>query len=147
MWPGLLCGGLMLALHVAASDRRVAVVNRLALATLIGVVVDTTLGATGMISFTGCACVTPPLWMVVLWPCFASLFDDLLRWVPTRPAIAVVLGLVGGPLAYVGGDALGALAFPGGQVIGLAAVGIAWAIATGLLVLVWRVRSAPKDTP
>jgi hypothetical protein len=147
LWPGLLSGGLMLALHLAVCDRRVAAVNRLALATLIGVVVDTTLAATGMISFTGCACVTPPLWMVVLWPCFASLFDDLLRWVPTRPAIAVVLGLIGGPLAYVGGDALGALAFPGGQVIGLAAVGIAWAIATGLLVLVWRVRSAPKDTP
>jgi Protein of unknown function (DUF2878) len=34
MWPGLLAGGLMLALHVAVSDRRQAVVNRLALATL-----------------------------------------------------------------------------------------------------------------
>jgi Protein of unknown function (DUF2878) len=85
--------------------------------------------------------------MVVLWPCFASLFDDLLRWVPARPVLAVVLGLIGGPLAYLGGDALGALAFPRGQVLGCGVVGIAWAIATGLLVLVWRVRAVPKDAP
>lgn len=147
VWPGLLAGGLMLALHLAFSERRGAVLNRLALATLIGVVVDTTLIATGVVAFTGCDCLTPPLWMVVLWPCFASLFDDLLRWVPSRPAIAVALGGLGGPLAYMGGDALGALNFPRGSVSGLIAVGVAWAIATGLLVLVWRVRSAVKETP
>ncbi len=153
VWPGLLSGGLMLALHIAVNDRRVAVFNRLALATLIGVVVDTVLAATGMISFTGCACITPPLWMVVLWPSFASLFDDLLRWVPARPMIAIVLGLLGGPLAYLSGNALGALSFPHGSTVGLAAVGVAWAIATGLLVLVWRVRptsteqTKPTDPP
>lgn len=150
VWPGLLVGGLMLALHLALSERRVATLNRLVQATLIGVVVDTSLAASGMVSFTGCACFAPPLWTVVLWPCFASLFDDLLRWVPSRPAIAVVLGGIGGPLAYLGGDALGALAFPSGSVVGLLAVGLAWAIATGLLVLVWRVqtpaRSPVKET-
>ena len=145
VWPGLLAGGLMLALHVALSQRRVATLNRLAQATLIGAVVDMALMASGMVSFTGCACLTPPLWMVILWPCFASLFDDLLKWVPSRPAIAVVLGGIGGPLAYVGGDALGALAFPSGSVVGLLAVGVAWAIATGLLVLVWRVRPSTKE--
>jgi Protein of unknown function (DUF2878) len=147
VWPGLLAGGLMLALHLAVSQHRVVTLNRLAQATLIGVVVDTALTASGMVSFTGCACLTPPLWMVILWPCFASLFDDLLRWVPSRPAIAVVLGGLGGPLAYVGGDALGALAFPSGNVVGLLAVGVAWAIATGLLVLVWRVRPSTKENP
>lgn len=146
-WPGLLAGGLMLALHLALSERRMATLDRLVQATLVGVVADTALAASGMVSFTGCACIAPPLWMMVLWPCFASLFDDLLRWVPSRPAIAVVLGGIGGPLAYLGGEALGAVAFPSGSLVGLSAIGVAWAIATGLLVWVWRVRPPAQDNP
>lgn len=145
VWPGLLAGGLMLALHLALSEQRLATLSRLMWASAIGVAADTALAASGMVLFTGCVCVTPPLWMVVLWPCFASLFDDLLRWVPSRPGIAIALGGIGGPLAYLGGDALGALDFPDGTAVGLLAVGVVWAIATGLLVVVWRAHQPAKE--
>ncbi|MBA3700193.1 MAG: DUF2878 domain-containing protein [Planctomycetes bacterium] len=141
-WPGLAAGALMLAIHLALSTQRRLTLSRLVQATLLGVLTDLALAATGAVSFAGCACVVPPVWMVVLWPCFASLFDDLLRWVPERPLLAVVLGGIGGPLAYLGGAALGALTFPWGSVAGLFAVAAAWAVATWVLVLIWR--SVPR---
>lgn len=141
--PGLLAAALMLAVHLAVTTPRAVVVARLVQATVLGVAVDAALALSGAVAFSGCTCVTPPLWMVVLWPCFASLFDDLLRWLPGRPLLAVGLGALGGPAAYYGGAALGALAFPGGLAFGLSAIAIAWALATWVLMLIWR-GAAPR---
>lgn len=143
VWPGLVAAAVLLAIHLAVSTQRLLTLSRLLQATVLGVIVDTVLASSGAVSFTGCACVVPPLWMVVLWPSFASLFDDLLRWVPQRPWVAVLLGGIGGPLAYLGGAGLGALAFPWGLGVGLVAVGVAWAFATWVLVLIWR---APRSS-
>jgi hypothetical protein len=138
VWPGVLAAGIMLLVHVAFSAQRLLTLGRLFQATVVGLIVDTVLASAGALSFTGCSCVVPPLWMLVLWPAFASLFDDLLRWVPERPLVAVLLGAIGGPLAYLGGDALGAVAFPWGTGVGLGAVAVAWALATWVLVVIWR---------
>jgi hypothetical protein len=49
-----------------------------------------------------------------------------------RPALGAVLGLVGGPLAYLGGEKLGAVALVQ-PVPALAALAVVWALATPLL--------------
>ncbi len=139
-WPGLLAAGLGLALHLALAAERGRLLARLLAATVIGVSVDGTLAASGLVRFTGASGLIPPWWMVVLWPSFAALFDDLCRWVVRDLRLALVLGALGGPVAYGAGASFGAVHFPAGDVAGLAAVGAAWAIATGLLVLVWRWR-------
>jgi hypothetical protein len=53
----------------------------------------------------------PPLWLLSLWPVFASAFmtGHSLAWLRGRPALAALLGAVVGPLSYAGGARLGAL--------------------------------------
>jgi hypothetical protein len=144
LWPGALAAGLALALHLAlvADPDRCAL--RLLLATLIGIATDVALAATGMVHCNLGHGAVPPLWMIVLWPSCAALFDDLGAWVVRRRVLAAVLGALGGPLAYLGGAGLGALAFPAGTTAGLLAVAAAWTLAMVALVQVWRWRGAPS---
>lgn len=137
-WPGVVAGALLIVVHLLMHGGRGPVALRLLLAGVIGSAIDAVLIVSGTVAFAG-AHTLPPGWMIILWPCFASLFDDLLAWVPARPLLAVALGALGGPLAYAGGHALGALAFPAGTSTALLAIALAWALATALLVLVWRI--------
>lgn len=100
-----------------------------------GLVVDGVLGGTRLVAYgqTAPAPLAPP-WILALWVLFAAALALPLRRVLTSPAIAVVAGLVGGPLAYLGGAALGATAFPSGERIGLIAVALGFAGATPVIV-------------
>ncbi len=74
----------------------------------------------------------PPLWMTALWANFATTLNLSLAGLQTRPWLAALLGLVGGPLAYWGGAGLGAMTFvaPLPAFITLA---LGWALLTPLL--------------
>ncbi len=50
-----------------------------------------------------------PLWMASLWFLFPILFNTALTWMRPHLLIAAVFGIVGGPMAYIGGEALEAL--------------------------------------
>lgn len=54
-----------------------------------------------------------PLWLMALWLSFATTIRHSLGWLTGRPVLQVLLGLVGGPLAYLGGESLGALTVNG----------------------------------
>ena len=54
-----------------------------------------------------------PLWLMALWMSFATTVRHSLGWLTGRPVLQVLLGLVGGPLAYLGGESLGALTVNG----------------------------------
>jgi hypothetical protein len=43
-----------------------------------------------------------PAWILALWVTFALTFTQSLAWLQTRLGIAALLGLIGGPLAYLG---------------------------------------------
>ena len=75
-----------------------------------------------------------PLWMAALWANFAILLDHSLSWLRGRPALAAVLGALGGPAAYLAGVRLGALAVSGNY--GTILIGIAWALAMPFLTAV-----------
>ena len=42
-----------------------------------------------------------PPWPIPLWLQFATLLRFSLRWLDRRPALAVLVGLVGGPMAFL----------------------------------------------
>ncbi|HWU83492.1 MAG TPA: DUF2878 domain-containing protein [Methylophilaceae bacterium] len=68
-----------------------------------------------------------PIWMMTLWALFATTLNVSLRWLERRPAIAILFGLIGGPLAYWGGARLGAIQWQ--QPIALLiALAIGWAV-------------------
>lgn len=78
------------------------------------------------------AAALPPPWMLALWANFATTLNLSLAGLQTRPWLAALLGLAGGPLAYWGGAGLGAMTFVA-PLPALIALALGWALLTPLL--------------
>ena len=72
--------------------------------------------------------------MIALWTCFAATLRHSLAWLRARWLLAAVLGAVGGPLAYLGGESLGAISLTGD--LSIAAISAQYAIATPILLAI-----------
>jgi len=103
---------------------------------LAGLVCDTTLMHLGFISFD--TSLWPgwlsPAWMISLWACFAVPLITSFGWLADKPWLAVLLGGIGGPMAYAGGAELGAMQLSSPNTPALIAIGIAWAVVTPLAI-------------
>lgn len=159
---GLAVVALILAWHLGFVRPLASEALLIVLAALIGLSFDSLLIATGWVSFgspapvasqalgvathpvlasasfpttsTGAslAAALPPSWMVALWANFATTLNLSLVSLQTRPALAALLGLVGGPLAYWGGAGLGAMTFIA-PLPALITLALGWALLTPLL--------------
>jgi hypothetical protein len=125
----------IVVLHVLrAAQPRV----ELALALLVGVIGtlwDSALMLLGWLNYSS-GLLLPylaPIWMIALWMVFATTLNVSLRWLKTRPMLAIPLGAVGGPIAYYAGHALGAVGMPD-MTLALAAQSIGWGMLMPLLV-------------
>lgn len=116
----------------------------LALAGLIGIVWETALVTTGILSYPASPGfgMLAPSWIVAMWVLFATTINVSLSWVKRSLWIAAVFGAVGGPLAFVAGKAFGAVAF-GHPVLSPLVIGAGWAI---LLPLLCRIADAINDS-
>jgi hypothetical protein len=138
-WVGT---GLALAIvgwHLNRAAHPRAELTLIAIAAAVGALWDSALVALGWIGYPNGILVaeTAPHWMVALWMLFATTLNVSLSWLKRRLLLAVVLGAIGGPLAYLAGSRLGALSFIE-PAAALAALAIGWALLTPLLVLVAR---------
>ena len=79
----------------------------------------------------------PPLWIVVMWMQFATLLPYSLSWLSGRYILATLLGLTGGPIAFLGGERLGSVEFLSPRMLHLLILGCFWSVA--LPMLVWAV--------
>ncbi|QTH62866.1 DUF2878 domain-containing protein [Psychrosphaera ytuae] len=83
----------------------------MAIAALIGVVVDSLLMFFGVFEFQHGLLVhwlIPP-WLVVLWMAFAMTLNHSLAYFQKQPLLAFIGGAVSGPLSYLAGVKLGAI--------------------------------------
>jgi hypothetical protein len=105
-------------------------------AAVIGLILDSALASAGLVSFTSGVWIDgiAPHWMVGLWIAFATTLNISMRWLVTRPALAVVFGALGGPVAYCAGAKLGAIAINPSATTFIA-IGLGWAAAMWLLTL------------
>ena len=135
-WVGPVVVGAWLCWHLSSVSNRPGYELKFILAAgLTGWIADSTLVNFGLISFSSAAQFgfLSPLWMVGLWCGFAATLGYSMAWLQGRWWLAAMLGLVAGPLAYRGGEAIGALQLnPDG---GLAAVGLMYLLATPALLL------------
>lgn len=73
-----------------------------------------------------------PAWMMALWLAFATTLNVSMRWMQGKPLLAVVLGAIFGPVAYLGAQALGVVLLPLGTT-SLLWISLEWAIAMPLM--------------
>jgi hypothetical protein len=110
----LLGCGIMLVLvatHVMMSPDRRSEGVFIAIAAVIGLMVDCVIAAAGLVTLGGQPGVHPELvlWLLALWAGFAMTFNWSMSWLRGRPLAAGVVSAVAGPLAYLGGERLGAV--------------------------------------
>jgi hypothetical protein len=52
-----------------------------------------------------------PTWLIMMWALFATTINLSMGWLKDRWVLAVFMGAVFGPLAFIGGERLGAVVF------------------------------------
>ena len=129
-----------LAVHLGLSRNRTDIGRFLTVAAVVGFCIDSFLGYKGaLIHLSGWL---SPIWMVALWPNFATSLTTSLVFLKERLILASALGTMAGPVAYAGGAALGALRVTSG---GWLWVAVAWTIAMPLLVYLSPVVQPAED--
>ncbi len=125
------------ALHAVLAERPEREWPLLLAAAALGMGLDTFHAAAGVLDFRGHqAGSIAPIWIVALWLQFATTLHFSLRWLSRRYALAAVLGLTGGPLAFLAGERIGAATFGDPRALSLAVIGLSWAIALPTLVAI-----------
>lgn len=137
-WPGVMAALLFVGWQLSVSPHRRAALQVLAIALVCGVVIDGLVRGLHLAYYAAATPALPtggaPLWILGLWACFSLTLGGPLRALGTRPLLAVVLGGVGGPLAYAGAaHGWDALRFRAPEWQALALLGIGWAVAMPLL--------------
>ncbi len=135
-WLGVAVAVVVIAVQLAVTNDRRRDVTLIVASAVIGYVLDSALALTGMLRFPPHAQLAgpSPLWMVALWAGFATTLNGSLSLLRGRPIVAAVVGLVGGPLAYIAGEKLSAIEIGMPRGIALLAIAIEWAVALPILI-------------
>lgn len=104
LWPGALAFVIYATWQVTTSGKGKADLLLMVAAAGLAMVLDGGLSHTGLLRYVGTTSLAsvPPLWIFVLWATFALTFTQSLKYLQTRLWLAVALGAIGGPLAYLG---------------------------------------------
>jgi hypothetical protein len=131
---GTVVAGAVIALPLYLAQRPGAETLLIALVAVIGLTWDSVLVVLGLFSYpTGnFAPGLAPYWIVAMWAVFATSLNLSLAWLKGRPWLAVLVGLVGGPLSYLAGERLGGVQMADAT-LALGAQAIGWAVLMPLL--------------
>lgn len=135
LWLGLSVSGLVLLWHLTQTRQLKNELYLLCCALAIGLVFDQCLLSTHLIDYRshGWSDALVPVWILALWLTFATLLNVSLRWMHSRYIYAALFGIVGGPLAYFGAEALQAIKIMDPRAYWVLALG--WGCVTPLLIL------------
>ncbi|MGN6329286.1 MAG: DUF2878 family protein [Rhodanobacter sp.] len=135
-WPGVLAMLVYAAAQLLLARNVRVDFSLMAAGLLLGFLLDGTLIRCGLASYAAGwpGLRLAPAWVLALWVTFALTCSQSLRYLQSRLWLAALLGLLGGPLAYLGA-ARGwhAVSFADPAWRGLLALAIGWALATPTL--------------
>ena len=133
-WLGLPVVLSVLLLHLLAAARPRREAALLGLSLCCGLLLDSLLVGGGWVSYRTGQWLPwlAPYWILAMWPLFATTLNISMRWLHGRQILAALLGAVGGPLSYLGGERLGALELAPG-LAAVMALAVAWGLAMPLL--------------
>jgi hypothetical protein len=149
VWPGVLSMLIYAAAQLMFAGHARADLALMLTAVLMGFMLDGVLARTGWAYYAAAwpDAVLAPAWILALWASFALTFTQSLAYLQTRVWIAALLGLVGGPLAYLGASrGWHVVTFNQPAWRALLWLGIGWAMATPALAWLARRWSHALDT-
>ena len=107
-FPGLISGFVFVSICFLISNNKKKISTIVFLISIIGYVFDTFLVLFKIYTFqTSFYIGVLPIWMIVLWPSFAILFDEVLTFLSKYKLLAVLLSSILGPFTYYAGSPLG----------------------------------------
>ncbi|HUA26176.1 MAG TPA: DUF2878 domain-containing protein [Steroidobacteraceae bacterium] len=139
-WPGVVATMLFAAWRVAGSPQRDVELKLLAVALLLGFVLEDVWVRFGFIRYAAPWPVRAhPAWLLALWAAFGLTIVPLFRYLHSRPWLAALFGGVGGPLAYLGAArGWNAVLLPARSGASLLALAVGWGAAFPCLTLLAR---------
>ena len=106
--PGLICGLIFIIICFFNSNNKKKITLTVFLISITGYLFDSSLVFFQIYNFkTSLYFGVLPIWMIVLWPSFAILFDEVLTFLSNYKIIALLLSSILGPLTYFAGSPLG----------------------------------------
>ena len=130
-WIGPFCVAILLAVHLGIARARREEWKLLALSLPLGLVVNAVLQSSGAVVAPGPW--VGPIWLLSLWPLFATLLNESMSWVRGRYALGVAFAAVGAPLSYFGGERAGALTLHEHVFVWIPLVIVTWSTAMVVL--------------
>ena len=133
-WIGPVAAVIALSIHFRFAKRPVDEFILIMSCAAIGAIFDSLLVAAGWVQYYSgqFSDVMAPYWIITMWMLFATTLNVSLKWLRGRVRLAAIFGLIGGPLAYLGGEKLGGIDLVN-QYAALAALGIGWAVMMPIL--------------
>lgn len=101
-WPGPVAVVVFAIAHLSSPMRVGGDGLLIAVALLLGVIIDSAYAVSGVLSYTAPFPSTQlaPLWILALWVGFALTLNHSLAYLAHRPLIATIAGAVVGPISY-----------------------------------------------
>ena len=149
-WLGVVAVTIFASLELARSPARGRELLLIAVLAVIGFTIDTGYVVSGLLEYASPvpSAAVAPAWIVALWVSFGLTLNRSLAWLAGRHWLSAICGLVGGPLAYwIAIDTWGAGVFLAPRWQALMVIGVAWALATPLLVDLARRIAPPRPLP
>lgn len=135
-WIGVLSVSLTAGLHLIMFDHKRFELTFFLIAMILGWFIDAMLMNAGAIMVH-----TVPMspwgfvpFMIALWVNFSMSFSGCMNWIKNRYFTGIILGFVGGPLAYFSGARLGGISIGSDLSMSLFLIGVLWAFAMGFLI-------------
>jgi len=128
----------VIAYHLYRATDAAQELRLLSLALIIGLVFESIVTAQGLARYSHGQVfdLIAPLWMILMWPLFATTLNLSMRWLKgLTPLLIALIGALFAPLAYYAGNRLGAVEYDN-LMLSMAIIAIAWAVLFPALVTI-----------
>ena len=122
--------------HLYRATDAVQELRLLTLAMITGLVFESIVSSLGLARYSHGQALDfiAPLWMILMWPLFATTLNLSMRWLKgLAPLLIALVGALFAPLAYYSGNRLGAVEYDY-LILSMGIIAIAWAVLLPALV-------------
>ena len=126
----------VIAFHIYQAKDTMRELRLLILALIIGIIYESLMVSLALAQYEHGQALPfiAPLWIILMWPLFATTLNLSMRWMKNlAPLLIALLGAILAPFAYLAGERLGAVVYDD-IILSMSIIGIAWALLLPLAV-------------